>query len=190
VQPILVAAGIAVQSQWGGFPQDWVEVHGIPGILDPDTNASLGIASLTAGEMQEYGGNALNPADAVQALTQKIQKSVAACTGCSATDQFIVAGMAQNGFTPGQVGDILGNPDYRRPDGSIKWSAYFAAQSAPGGGGKDKWLGVRSGGRSWNLFQLQLFLNDVLALIAQGWTPPADVNLDYIQCVVSGSNCD
>jgi hypothetical protein len=145
---------------------------------------------MTASEMQGYGGNALNPADAVQALSQKIQNSVAACIGCSATDQFIVAGMAQNGFTPGQVGDILRNPDYRRSDGSIKWSAYFAAQSAPGGGGKDKWLGMRSDGRNWNLFQLQLFLNDVLALIAQGWTPPEGVDLGYIQCVVSGGNCE
>jgi hypothetical protein len=49
---------------------------------------------------------------------------------------------------------------------------------------------MRSDGRNWNLFQLQLFLNDVLALIAQGWTPPTDVNLDYIQCVVSGGKCD
>jgi RHS repeat-associated protein len=185
-QPIIVAAGIAVQSQWGGFPQDWVEVNGIPGILPPDTNASLGIASMTASEMQGYGGNALNPADAVQALSQKIQKSVAACTGCSATDQFIVAGMAQNGFTPKDVGNALAFMS----NGTIAWSDYFARQSAPSGDRRAPWLGMRSGGRSWNLFQLQLFLNDVLALIAQGWTPPEGVDLGYIQCVVSGGNCE
>jgi hypothetical protein len=29
-----------------------------------------------------------------------------------------------------------------------------------------------------------------MALIAQGWTPPADVNLGYVQCLVSGgSDC-
>jgi hypothetical protein len=38
------------------------------------------------------------------------------------------------------------------------------------------------------IFQIQLFLNDARALLDMGWQLPADVNLDYVQCVASGSD--
>ena len=179
---IAVAAGIAVQSQWGPGLQDWAEEH-----VFGDTNPSQGIAQMTPSEMQKYlgGGSAFDSNLAIQAMARKIGASVGACVGCSTTDKFIVAGMAQNGFLPSDVSYVL---EKYRKDGIIDWSGYFAKQEAPSGGAKNNWLALRSGGRSWNLFQLQLFLNDLMALKEKGWELPSDVNLSYLQCLTSGAS--
>ena len=181
VSAIMVGAGIAVQDQWSF--QDWAEVN-----LQHDVDPSLGIAQMTRGEMQKYagGGSALNSDLAVLAMSRKIKESVAACTGCSTTDKFIVAGMAQNGFGSGAVLDVL--KQYRGGDGAIDWNGFFASQKDSRESGKDKWLAFRSSGRGWSRFQVQLFLNDLLALQQEGWQLPPDVNLPYMQCVASGAS--
>jgi hypothetical protein len=99
VPPITIAAGIAVQSQWAGFPVDLFEVVE-PYLSNGNTNYSQGIAQISEKEMQRYvpGGNPLNPADATQAMAWRIQEAVSACDTCSPTDQFIIASQAQNGM--------------------------------------------------------------------------------------------
>jgi hypothetical protein len=181
VSAIIVGAGIAVQDQWAF--QDWAEVS-----LQHDADPSLGIAQMTRGEMQKYagGGSALNSDLAVLAMSRKIKESVSACTGCSTTDRFIVAGMAQNGFGAQAVKDVL--RDYRDGDGAIDWNKFFASQTGSSNSAKDKWLAFRSGGRGWSRFQVQLFLNDLLALQQEGWQLPSDINLPYMQCVASGAS--
>ena len=179
VSAIALAAGIAVQSQW--MIQDVIESQ-------IDTNASLGIAQMTPGEMQRYagGGSALDPNLAVQALSKKIGDAVAACTGCSTTDKFIIAGVAQNGrMNPKEVGNILKSP--YRSNGEIDWVRYFAKLTTNPEGAKGKWLSVRSNNRPWDLFQVQLFLNDLLALQELGWQLPPDLNIEYMQCLAAGS---
>ncbi len=181
VSAIMVGAGIAVQDQWSF--QDWAEVN-----LQHDTDPSLGIAQMTRGEMQKYtgGGSALNSDLAVLAMSRKIKESVLACIRCSTTDKFIVAGIAQNGFGSVAVQDMLKR--YRGSGGAIDWNGFFASQTDPHNSVKDKWLAFRSSGRGWSRFQVQLFLNDLLALQQEGWQLPSDVDLPYMQCVASGAS--
>jgi RHS repeat-associated protein len=189
VPPIMLAGGIAIQAQWSGFPVDTFE--GIKG--DPPEKLSQGIAQIMPSEVATFrqegyiiGGNpASDPGAAVQAMYAKIHRSVAACTGCSVTDQFVVAAIAQNGFSPETVGKVL--EGYGNGDGTINWGRYFATLDAPSGGWRAPFLAYRSGGRSWYQFHLQLFVNDLQALIGMGWTLPEGVNLEYMQCVASGA---
>ena len=176
--PIMMAAGVAVQSQW--MIQDVIESR-------IDAEASLGIAQMTPAEMQKYvgGGSALDPSLAMQALSRKIGEAVAACTGCSTTDKFIVAGVAQNGrMDATEVGRILKN---YRPNDVVAWHRYFEDSATNLGGAKGSWLAFRSNGLAWDLFQVQLFLNDLLALQEMGWQLPPDLNIEYIRCLAAGS---
>ncbi len=176
--PIMMAAGVAVQSQW--MIQDVIESR-------IDAEASLGIAQMTPAEMQKYvgGGSALDPSLAMQALSRKIGEAVVACTGCSTTDKFIVAGVAQNGrMNATEVGRILKN---YRPNGVVDWHRYFGDSATSIEGVKGNWLAIRSKGLGWDLFQVQLFLNDLLALQEMGWQLPSDLNIEYIQCLAAGS---
>lgn len=175
---IALAAGIAVQSQW--MIQDVIESR-------IDAEASLGIAQMTPAEMQKHvgGGSALDPRLAIQALSRKIGEAVAACTGCSTTDKFIIAGVAQNGrMDRYEVGRIL---DGYRKNGQIEWGSYFVDLQPDISGGKQMWLEFRTGGQAWELFQVRLFLNDILALIKAGWQAPPDLNVEYMQCLASGA---
>jgi RHS repeat-associated protein len=175
---ITLAAGIAVQSQW--MIQDVIESR-------IDAEASLGIAQMTSAEMRKYvgGGSALDPDLAIQALSRKIGEAVAACTGCSTTDKFIVAGVAQNGrMNATEVSRILKN---YRPNDVVDWHRYFEDSATSLGGAKGSWLALRSNERGWDLFQVQLFLNDLLALQRMGWQLPPDLNIEYIQCLAVGS---
>ena len=56
--------------------------------------------------------------------------------------------------------------------------------------GEDRGCRSVSGGRPWPIFQVQLFPNDLQALIEAGWEAPPDLNIAYLQCLASGTeNC-
>jgi hypothetical protein len=186
VPSMMIAGGIAVQSQWSGFPVDTLEVF--EPYLGGNSNHTLGIAQMSDRDIQLYipGGDPLNPADAIQAMAKRLQLALSACHGCSPTDQFIVASQAQNNMVNAtDVNYILDT--YRDSRGLIDWERYFANQPLPGGGAKNTWLTIRAGqGRSWGQFQLQVFTNDLQGLIEDGWRLPEGVGLDYMQCIAGG----
>lgn len=186
VPPIMIAAGIAVQSQWSGFPVDLFEVVE-PYIKGGNTNHSQGIAQMSLREIQGYvrGGDPLDPIDATEAMAKRIGAAVSACHRCSPTDQFIIASQAQNWMEARGTHYILNN--YRGKNGLIDWEAYFADQPLPGEGLKNTWLAIRAGsGRSWTRFQLQLFTNNLQSLVRSGWQLPPGVDLQYMQCIAGG----
>jgi hypothetical protein len=109
---------------------------------------------------------------------------VAACTECSTTDKFIVAALAQNSvISAKEVGEVLGR---YRSNGQINWGGYLA-KLGPVQDWRGPWLSFRAGGRPWALFQVQLFLNDLLALIQAGWEAPPNLNIAYLQRLASGA---
>ena len=184
--PIMIAAGIAVQSQWSGFPVDLFEVVD-PYIKGGNTNHSQGIAQMSEREIQGYvqGGDPLDPVDATRAMARRIGSAVSACHNCSPTDQFIIASQAQNGMESRGTHYILNN--YRGENGLIDWERYFADQPLPSEGLKNAWLAIRAGdGRSWARFQLQLFTNNLQTLVQSGWRLPQGVDLQYMQCIAGG----
>jgi hypothetical protein len=187
IPPIMIAAGIAVQSQWAGFPVDLFEVVE-PYMSSGNANYSQGIAQMSEREIQSYvpGGDPLDSVDATQAMAMRIQQAVKACKGCSPTDQFIIASQAQNGT--GATGAYYILKNYRDDNGLIDWEAYFAEQPLPGEGLKSFWLAIRAGeGRPWPQFQLQLFTNNLQGLARSGWQLPRGVNLHYMRCIASGA---
>jgi RHS repeat-associated protein len=113
---ILVAAGIAVQSEWN-IPV-W-DSHARPGDL---SNSGLGIAQISDSQMEnEYmlgGQNQDNPAVAIQALQIRIGLVQDACAGCNARDKLIAAALAQNGpgFTASEMKSVLANYSWRYTD--------------------------------------------------------------------------
>jgi hypothetical protein len=187
VPSIMIAAGIAVQSQWAGFPVDLFEVAE-PYMSSGNTNYSQGIAQMSEREMQSYvpGGDPLNSVDAIQAMAMRIQEAVTACKACSPTDRFIIASQAQNGM--GAIGTNYILKHYRGDNGLIDWENYFANQPLPGEGLKNIWLATRAGeGRPWAQFQLQLFTNNLQDLARHGWQLPRGVDLHYMHCIAGGN---
>jgi hypothetical protein len=174
--PIMVAAGVAVQSQW--MIQDVLGQY-------KDSDPSLGITQLRRAHLN--GGDPRDPNQAVPAFAKMIGAAVAACTECSTTEKFVVAVLAQNqAIGADWVTKVVAT---RRDNGQINWGEHIAGlpgtQDARG-----PWLSLRAGGRPWALFQVQLFLNDLLALMEAGWEAPPDLDVGYLQCLASGAqNC-
>jgi len=187
IPPIALGAGIAVQSQWhlvsGGLQDAGERSLG-------DTNPSQGIAQLTPGEARYFPNGVYAPFDdnaSIAALGNKIKESSEACLNCSITDQFIVMGLAQNGFGPGAVQSLP------RIQGSnqVDWNTVF--NNDPDHFLSKEWSRLytrawRGESTSWLRFILQVFTNDLLELQAQGWEMPAGVNISYMQCLASGTN--
>ncbi|MFZ1476044.1 MAG: RHS repeat-associated core domain-containing protein, partial [Anaerolineae bacterium] len=173
---IALAAGIAVQSQW--MIQDVLGQY-------KDADPSLGITQLRRSHLN--GGDPRDPNQAVPAFAKMIGAAVAACTECSTTDKFVVAALAQNQVIGADwVTKVLAKS---RDNGQINWGNHIA--QLPGVQDvRGPWLSLRAGGRPWTLFQVQLFLNDLQALIEAGWEAPPDLNIGYLQCLASGAeNC-
>jgi len=150
-----------------------------------DADPSLGITQLRRSDLN--GGDPRDPNLALPVFAKRIGEAVAACAECSTTDKFVVAALAQNqAIDAGWVKDVINT---RSDNGQINWSTHIAR--LPGAQDvRAPWLSLRAGGRPWALFQVQLFLNDLLALIEAGWEAPPDLNIGYLQCLASGAqNC-
>jgi hypothetical protein len=79
-------------------------------------------------------------------------------------------------------------PGYRAPRSSTVDCGAVMCDTGAAGSGGTRVATRENGTRDWMIFQIQLFLNDARALLDMGWQLPADVNLDYVQCVASGSD--
>jgi hypothetical protein len=135
-----VAAGIAIQSNWLG-PQDTR--------LNSNPDSGLGIANVSDNQMNTdlgmpvsnnhgfglgmAGQDQTNPTVAVEAMRRRIQLVTDICleNGCSSTDLFIAAALAQNsGFTKLNMRDLVNGVYGKRLDPStnggitIPWFAY------------------------------------------------------------------
>ncbi len=188
IPPIALGAGIAVQSQWYFAPIQGMQDAGERTL--GDNNPSQGIAQLTPGEARYFPNSVYAPFDdnaSIAALGNKIRESAGACMNCSMTDQFIVMGLAQNGFGPDSVAALP------RMQGSnqVDWNTVF------NGDPNHLWSkeithlwarGIRGESTSWLRFILQAFTNDLSELQAQGWEMPAGVNISYMQCLASGTS--
>lgn len=159
---IIVAAGIAVQSQWY-----------IP-ILDSyhRPGAGLGIAQVKDEDMDAYGlaGQDQNdPSVAIKAMRARIALVTSVCPSCSARDKLIAAAFAQNrGFEARDMRDAM---RYMK-NGYIDWNVYISRLDPQGG-----LPGIRATSWRYNYntrFQLQLFMNDLRELQARGWTLPEE----------------
>ena len=182
VPPIMLGAAIAGQSQWGGGLGDWGEVN-----IQRDVDPSLGTAQLTRDDMTRFGGgaSALDDDAAIGAMSNKIANALAGCGGCTATDRFAVAGIAQNqGYGPGWAAGLTSEINPKGP--GIDWAGYFKnSDPAMINGLKDILTAPRAAGKSWEFFIFRQYVFDLKGLMDRGWILPAGVNFDYLQCVAS-----
>ena len=162
---ILVAGGIAVQSQWYN-----------PIVDDPHNPfaSSYGPAQLGKKEYPE-GTNPQNIDVAIAGMAKRINSSLTACGNQCAkdpTNAFIAAALAQNG--PGGAFD---RRDF--PPGDLNWAKMFAARD-PSTNPVPHLREELTGLQYDTSFMLRLYINDVKALIAMGWQlPPGYENLDW-----------
>jgi hypothetical protein len=176
IEPIMLATGIAIQSQWSG--SDSIdEIRRRNG-----RDSSMGIAQLKPSEARffEDGEWSVFDENQIRAMGNKIKESVEACNGCTTTDKFIVAALAQNAFYVDGVRSLL-----RNADNSVNWNEYFKSLPTV----SDSAQKIRTTllpCKSWECFQLRMFVNDMLALRDKGWEIPSDVNINYMQCLADG----
>jgi RHS repeat-associated protein len=191
VDAIIVAAGIAVQSQWYGLPWDY---RCLP--FDNE-NSGLGIAQVSDDQMKIYsqmsgyrhleGADQENPVVAVWAMAARIELVQRECNGCSPRDQLIAASMAQNGdgFDAGAMRYVYKN--YMR-DGGIRWAEFFIERKW-----KENYTDLRAMGHENydTRFMLLLMVNDIRELQRRGWDLPhgiTEADLNYVYDLSWGTN--
>ena len=172
---ILVAAGIAVQSQWADQPFHSSSSGQGPAQLSRaqlDTKYGEQVADSEQYGLGLTGADPNNPGTAVTGMSRRIYQVVNACGFCSAQDKIIVAGLAQNnGFTLGSLKDIR-TSYYDRKTGEIDWNDYFESRS-PSGDPIANYRASESGQENYDTrFMLLLYTNDLLELSRRGWTLP------------------
>ncbi len=204
IQPILVEAAIAVQSQWKILWLDSSLLRWIQG----QEHSSEGIAQVSQPELEQWADNlrkylppgaSLSPQDvhaSAGAVIERIAPVLEYCQQqkCDPNSQVIVAAMAQNGegFTVETLQSIYEDErkQYHNLNGSINWEEYFADQSLRPIEGD---LFTRFSRLVQNLralpgnferqFMLQLYVNDLKLLQAKGETLPEGVDLKYLECL-------
>jgi hypothetical protein len=184
VDATVVAAGIAVQSQWYGEYKDSRDTAPNGG------NSGLGIAQVSDPQMEHYNekygleGDQQDPSVAVQAMALRIKEVQAACSGCNGRDMLVAAGLAQNGpgFSAATMGFLSNPKNGFVGEGGINWSKYFDGLDSK----SNPLLNLRAvGNHNFDTrFMLNLFVNDLRELYNRGWTLPYGVtedDLDYIE---------
>lgn len=170
----VVAAGIAVQSQW--YNSYW-DHQGNP------LSSSYGPAQITQAEIETYGldGQDLHsPSIAVQTMENRINDVLTACPACIERDKLILAALAQNGLE--YALNALKNVSYRKQldDGGLDWEKYFNSLNPTG----NILLDTRATGHHnfSSRFQLHLFINNLEELGRRGWKLPnlSPRDWDYI----------
>ena len=192
---ILVAAGIAVQSQWIDWP-----FHNSSSGIGP---AQISVSQLSTpygkkvNGTEQYGlgipsdypygphGNPNTPAVAAEGMSRRIYQVVDACTYCSAQDKVIVAALAQNnGFTIASLKDLRGN--YYN-SGAINWSGYLDTRAKNYNGGALMDFRAQQSGQGKGSFDarfmLLLYTNDLLELDRRGWDLPYGLTTSDIYAI-------
>ncbi|MBI3160260.1 MAG: hypothetical protein HYZ26_11745 [Chloroflexi bacterium] len=174
----LVAAGIAVQSQWLQSEETERKHHEI----NPNSSSGYGIAQASYSETDDP----FDPQNAIEVMETRIENALQPCTGgvivCTATDMIIIAALAQNNILDASAVTGLANNEEREP----RWIAYFRGQSEPNPlSGLSAWLReTQTGQRFQGSFMLRLFLNDLYELLDAGYTLPAGfdvVDWEYLE---------
>jgi RHS repeat-associated protein len=169
----IVAAGIAVQSQW--YNSYWDHQGNL-------LSSSYGPAQITQAEIEKYGldGQDLHsPSVAVQAMENRINDVLNACPACIERDKLILVALAQNGSK--YALNALKNVSYRKrlDDGGLNWVEYFDSLNPKG-----NFLDLRAVGHHNfdSRFQLHLFMNNLEELGRRGWELPnlSSHDWDYI----------
>jgi hypothetical protein len=179
---VLVASGIAVQSQWAGGPQDDPNVMAVYDKVstalghDPGEHA-YGIAQ--ASYSQTNGGDPFDPAVAIATMNARINTALDKCGQCqSGADKLIVAALAQNGSEFGGKGAFKGLPE--NSGGTINWANYL---SQNGNGSGDRLAQFRQSVTGMNYgttFMLKLYLQDLRVLMQQGYQLPEGFTEDDV----------
>jgi hypothetical protein len=165
---IVVAAGIAVQSQWHTPLDD------LPG------DGGRGKAQVSDDQMPEYGldgQDQTNPEVAVAAMASRIERIQDACSGCQGKDLLVAAALAQNGSGISQ--DMIEKAP-RNDDGSVRWHVFFKRNysfhsvSHPSAFAREKFTGLQFDVQ----LMLLLFLNDLRELHSRGWDLPYELTLE------------
>ena len=165
----VVAAGIAVQSEWLG-PQD------IPIVMDAYDSIYTGITGNQPSshhygwaQTSEEEGNPFDPSVAAQAMEARINDAIDACIQCeTGADKLIVAALAQNGFdfnqrTLGKLPEV---------DGHIDWNT-FLSENGDNPGDSLSRLRQSITRRNYDTqFMLKLFLQDLRLLRKLGYDLP------------------
>jgi hypothetical protein len=170
----IVAAGIAVQSQW--YNESWDS---------PDSwapSSSYGLAQATDEELS--GRDPMDPEVAVEIMTERIEGAVSSCIRVKRcqddTDNFIAAGIAQNGISPNGWFDARSLP--KSSDSSADWLRVMLEQGKVMENILNPFPEHRqrlSGMNFSTQFMLNLFAMDVKELMNQGYSLPEnydDVN--------------
>jgi RHS repeat-associated protein len=164
-QNTIVAAGLAVQSEW------YVEWWDKP---SNELSSSYGPAQITQAEIQAYGltsQNLQDPGLAVQVMTRRINDVVSACSGCIDRDKVILAALAQNGseYALNALADVSGPQYGRLEDGGLNWEKYFNSLNSKGNLYDLRAIGHHNYD---SRFMLHLFMNNLKELEKRGWNLP------------------
>ncbi len=187
--PTMIAASIAVQSQWNVSPLDYL-LAGVDYILHgKNASPSFGIAQLSQRQLDAWKivGTPFQADASVQGMAHRIEDAVDNCQKCNDTDKLIVAAIAQNGgVDPRDIGSIIQR--YRK-DGGIDWETYFRDQEPLNDNPESAWFNnFRAGEQNYNTqYMLRLFTNDMVVLVEEeGWSPPPGYDPAYLQCLANG----
>src|SRR5574341_1150759 len=172
---ILVAAGIAVQSEWPDLVNLNKKYSGFgPAQLSRaqlDTSYGKPVPGSEQYGLGLKGEDPTNPSTAVTGMSRRIYQVVNACNFCSAEDKLIMAALAQNnGFTLASMRDI--KSFYYNKTTGINWAQYFTDRTQT----SDpiaKYRAEAAGGYIYDThFMLLLYTNDLLELNNRGWNLP------------------
>jgi len=187
--PTVIAASIAVQSQWNVSPLDYL-LAGADYILNgKNASPSFGIAQLSQEQLDawEIDGTPFQASASIQGMAHRIEDAVDNCQKCNDTDKLIVAAIAQNGgVNPKDIGSII--KEYR-DENEIDWEAYFRKQEPLNSHPWSDWFNnFRAGEQNYNTqYMLRLFTNDMTVLVEEeGWAPPPGYDPAYLQCLANG----
>jgi hypothetical protein len=162
----LVAAGLAVQSQWYNY------------IWDNQYNpaaSSYGPAQATEEELN--GRNPHDPDVAVSIIENRINTVLDKCPTCTDRDRLILAALAQNGseYALDALNNVSNYYDLL-PDGGYDWESYFNTLNESGGYYDERATGHHNFA---SRFQLHLFMNNLEELRNRGFELPNLSSADW-----------
>jgi hypothetical protein len=173
VDPIALAAGIAVQSPGDNRLKDWLG------------SRSRGVGQISAGETEFFpSGTTYDPYNlewSIEALNNKMNAAAGALNGAARarTDLYLLMAIAQNSAPPLPPLDAQGRCD---------WDTYFSEPETYSWRRPD--VRVRAAAcraHNWRQFQLRAFVHALEALSACGWALPAGVDMPTLQILAEAT---
>jgi hypothetical protein len=174
----VVAAGIAVQSEWLG-PQD------IPIVMNAYDSIYTGITGNEPSphhygwaQTSEEAGNPFDPSVAAQAMEAQINDAIDNCRQCeTGADKLIVAALAQNGFDPKAFRKLP------TTEGGINWNEFLGENGNNPSQGLAQ-LRQDVTGRNYDTqFMLKLYIQDLRLLMRLGYDLPPGITKDDLKYV-------